>query len=105
MEYDKGCLVVWPEWGSSGIWHPKDRHSLSGPVSHVSHESLGLPLDLSTAFDRWIDWFDDAIPGSQTCAGFDHQAFNMEGIRLSKELATFVGSSYVVKFHGPMVEA
>lgn len=57
MEYDRGRLRVWPDWGSSGIWYPQaGSEPGQGPVSMASHEALGLPDWLAERFACWIEW-------------------------------------------------
>jgi hypothetical protein len=95
MEYDKTCLVVWPEWGSSGIWHPH-RRGEDGPVAMVSHNTIGLPVELSARFEKWIDWYDDYQPDYPDA--FPWESFGQEGLALAFELARFVGDHYDVEY-------
>ena len=59
MEYDQECLVVWPEWASSGIWHPKDRNNLSGPVSCAE-----AVADHVGSVAEWFAFFRGATSGA-----------------------------------------
>jgi hypothetical protein len=55
IEYDRRCLRIWSEWGSSGIWHPQmGSQRGEGAVSMVSHAALGLPDELAERFNHWI---------------------------------------------------
>lgn len=79
MVYDHARLVVWPEWVSSGIWHPALGESPPCPVAMVSHETLNLHAPLSQEFVRWIERFDEYLPGDSKANAFDWQAFHAEG--------------------------
>ena len=103
LQYDRTRLVVWPEWASSGIWHPQCEKEMPCAVSYVSHEYIGLPQELAQAFDRWIEWFDDYMPGSTGVETFDWLAFNREGSRLAAALAAFVGERFQVEYSGQSV--
>lgn len=99
MEYDTGCLVVWPEWSASfPIWHPQTRANLPGPVRMANPEEVRLPPGLAAEFERWIEWFDEAMPGSMSSLTFDWEPFNKEGERLTAALAKVVGDRYVVLY-------
>ncbi|MDC6127297.1 hypothetical protein PPH41_04740 [Burkholderia gladioli] len=99
VEYDRGRLWVWPEWGSSGIWYPTMGSQLgNGPVGMVTHAALGLPDALSARFNRWIDWYDEYFPEYRD--QFPWTQFHREGQELAFELARFVGGTYSVEYAG-----
>jgi hypothetical protein len=95
MEYDSSRLVVWPEWLSSGIWHPHKDTGNSG-VSMVNHEALELPDSLRARFSDWITWYDDYQPGPVD--NFPWSNFDSEGRLLAIELARFVRDEYSVEY-------
>ena len=102
MEYDRGRLRVWPDWGSSGIWYPQaGSEPGQGPVSMASHEALGLPDWLAERFARWIEWYDDYLP--ERPDAFPWEKFKDEGRMLAFELARFVGDEYQVEYDGRKV--
>lgn len=97
MEYDRGRLRVWPDWGSSGIWYPQaGSEPGQGPVSMASHAALGLPDWLAQRFNRWIEWYDDYLP--ERPDAFPWEEFKDEGRMLAFELARFVGGAYQVEY-------
>ena len=96
--YDETRLVVWPEWGSSGIWNP----AIEGTaVSMVSHQQLGLPEWLASQFDCWITRYDDFLPDHPN--DFPWEDFDSEGLTLALELARFVGDKYRIEHKGKQV--
>lgn len=100
MEYDRSRLVVWPEWLSSGIWHPQK--DVENPaVRMVSHELLELPETLSARFSGWITWYDDYQPEHMDT--FPWSDFDAEGWSLAMELAQFVQDKYTVEYKGEMI--
>lgn len=101
MVYDHARLVVWPEWGSSGIWHPANGETPPCPLAMVSHETLNLPPPLAEAFALWVEKFDDYLPGDSKAAAFDWQTFHAEGQRLTHELAKAVAGRFAVEYCGP----
>lgn len=100
MEYDRSRLVVWPEWLSSGIWHPH-KDTEKSAVRMVSHDTLELPEYLSAKFSDWITWYDDYQPGPED--NFPWSDFDNEGRLLAFELALFVRDEYVVEYKGTEV--
>jgi hypothetical protein len=100
MDYDSSRLVVWPEWLSSGIWHPHIDTEKSA-VRMVSHETLELPEYLSARFSAWITWYDDYQP--EAVDNFPWIDFENEGRVLAFELARFVGDEYVVAYKGEKI--
>lgn len=100
IEYDRRRLWVLPEWGSSGIWYPQmGSQSGDGPVRMVTHAALGLPDALSERFNRWIDCYDEYLPGNPDQL-FPWAQFHQEGRELAFELARFVGDMYSVEYAG-----
>jgi hypothetical protein len=95
MDYDRTCLVVWADWGSSGIWHPHRRGD-QGPVRPVSYDDIDLPNDLAVRFRKWISWYDDFSPGRLD--SFPWDAFHVEGACLANALAEVVGDRYSVEY-------
>jgi hypothetical protein len=89
MDYDQRRLIVWPEWASSGLWHPEAGKAVPCPVTMVEHETIGLSSGLSAEFNRWIERYDDYNPPDET---FDWDTFDKEGLRLANALALFVGA-------------
>ena len=100
MDFNPNCLIVWPEWSSSGIWHP-EKEALTGAVSMISHEKLHLPDSLSERFEKWIKWYDDYFPEHPD--KFPWEAFKKEGLVLALLLAEFVGDDYQVMYQGKKV--
>ena len=100
MECDLKRLVVWPEWLSSGIWHPQAGAEGSG-VSMVSHSTLELPETLCARFSYWIAWYDDYQP--EHMDKFPWGDFDLEGRLLAIELARFVGDKYTVEYKGEAI--
>jgi len=100
LDYEKTILVVWPEWGSSGIWHPQ-KSGQSGKLCRVNHDDIGLPESLALRFNNWIDWFQDAAPRDGMAAkSFDFVAFDLQGLALAHALAESVGDRFSVEYHG-----
>ncbi len=92
-------LRVWPEWGSSGIWElARPLQPEAGKM--VDYESLELPAGLRQDFEAWIEWFWDAVPGSDTADAFDCRAFCVEGLQLAHRLKAVVGPDIHVEFEG-----
>jgi hypothetical protein len=99
IEYDRSRLYVWPEWHSSGIWHPKVGSEIGeGPVSMIEHDDLNLPARLTERFNRWIEWYDVFLP--ERSDAFPWDEFSAEGKMLALELARFVGDTYQVEYKG-----
>lgn len=96
--YDHTRLVVWPEWASSGIWHPEVEGEA---VQMVSHQRLGLPEGLASQFDCWITRYDDFLPDYPD--DFPWEDYRREGLVLAIELARFVGDKYRVEYNGEPV--
>jgi len=94
FKYDRTRLLVWPEWGSSGIWHPSAVEGKSH-VQMVDHDTLALSPYLTKRFERWIAWYDDYLP--EYPDKFPWDAFGNEGAELARLLAEFVGDSYHVE--------
>lgn len=93
--FDNSCLTVWPEWASSGIWHPEKR-GVDGPVSMVGYDTLNLPLVLREGFEKWIEQYDLYAPDRPQ--DFDWESFDAEGFRLAQALANFTAGKFVVEY-------
>jgi hypothetical protein len=102
MDYDQRRLIVWPEWASSGLWHPEAGKAVPCPVTMVEHETIGLSSGLSAEFNRWIERYDDYNPPDET---FDWDTFDKEGLRLANALALFVGDRFSVEYQGQVASA
>ena len=85
-------LEVMADYCSSGIWGGDPQ----GPFRHgmIKHESLGLPIDLTTRFEQWIAWHDLNVAKP----GFDRSAFDAAGRKLAKDLQTFLGRGTTVTY-------
>jgi hypothetical protein len=102
IEYDRSRLRIWPEWDSSGIWHPQmGSQPGEGAVSMVSHAALGLPDQLSERFNRWIGWYDEYLPEKPD--QFPWEDFRKEGRELAFALARVVGDAYPIEYEGQRV--
>jgi len=99
--YDTTCLTVWPEWGSSGIWHPEKR-GVDGPVQMVGYEQIALPTAIAQRFEAWIERFDDYSPDHPE--DFDWKSFDAEGQALALALANAVRGRFVVEYKLQEVE-
>jgi hypothetical protein len=85
------CLRVMAEYTSSGIWvtepHGVFRHGM------VSHQALGLPLDLSTQFNDWIESYWGTLDDTLNVEQFNHR-----GKLLARALKRHVGKTTKVLF-------
>lgn len=99
--YDTSCLTVWPEWGSSGIWHPEKR-GVDGPVQMVGYDQIGLPTAIAQRFEAWIERLDDYSPDRSEA--FDWKTFDAEGQALAQDLANAVRGRFVVEYKLQEVE-
>lgn len=103
-EYVAARLVVWPDWGSSGIWHPKMGSEIGmGPLIMVEHSKLGIPDYLSEAFDMWIRWYDEYLPENPD--QFPWKEFGERGLDLALTLYAKVEGLYRVEYDGKQVIA
>ena len=68
----------------------------AGRMVHL--DQLSLPLSLQHGFERWIEWYWDAVPGSSTADRFDARAFCEEGQRLARELKGVLGDEVYLEF-------
>jgi hypothetical protein len=84
-------LRVMAEYDSSGIWAAEPvglfRHGM------VGHARLGLPPELASRFDAWIESYWRRLDGS-----LDLESFNAEGLELAQALKRHVGSDTEVVF-------
>jgi len=104
IDYDKKRLLVWADWGSSGIWHPQvGSKSGDGPVRMVNHKDIKLPAWLSERFDQWVASYDDYAPDRPDA--FEWKKFKDAGQILAFELARFVEDEYQVEYAGLQVFA
>jgi len=99
LDYDKTILVVRPEWGSTGIWHPQ-KNGESGTLGRVNHDDIGLPESLALQFNDWIEWYNDATPTDGRAKSFDFDAFELQGLSLAHALAQSVGDRFTVEYRG-----
>lgn len=99
--YDVTCLTVWPEWGSSGIWHPEQR-GINGPVRMVGFDHIGLPADISQRFKAWIERYDEYSPDRPN--EYDWESFDAEGKCLAQELANAMRGRFVVEYKLQLIQ-
>jgi len=89
-------IRVMADYGSSGIWAFSDPPSKGFRHGMLEHHRLKLPKALSDAFDLWIQRYEDEAPKD----GFDVDAFNAEGLRLTTLLKQHLGPNRHVEYQG-----
>ena len=103
MTYDRHRLLVWPEWESSGIWHPSGPVEDPGPVAMVEYESVNLPKNIKDDFVAWMEWFNEGNAPWEDDNAFPYEEFDKEGLRLAHELANFMAGKYQVEYQGKVI--
>jgi len=84
------------EYGSSGIWGFSEKETGGWRHGMLEHRALKLPRELSDRFDAWILIYEDQNPKDL----LDTEAFNAEGMQLSRLLKAFLGKNRHVEYQG-----
>lgn len=103
MKYERHRLLVWPEWESSGIWHPSGPVQEPGPVAMVEYGAVNLPTNLANEFIAWMEWFNEDNAPWEDENAFPYEEFDKEGLRLAHELAKFMAGKYQVEYQGKVI--
>lgn len=62
MKYERHRLLVWPEWESSGIWHPSGPVQEPGPVAMVEYGAVTAIVKVVSNAARCLHFITNAIP-------------------------------------------
>ena len=103
MKYDKHRLLVWPEWESSGLWHPSGPVEDPGPVVMVQYESIQLSNELADSFSAWMEWFNEDNRPWEEGNKFPYEEFELAGLALAQRLANFMGAKYQVEYRQKII--